>query len=77
MFDTLKDLLVSKLKVAPEQITRDATAEDIDLDSLALVELSLVLQKELGIEITEDELTETETVGDIVRLMNVRAASAR
>ncbi|MBB1244475.1 acyl carrier protein [Streptomyces durbertensis] len=74
MFDTLKDILVDKLKVSPDLITAEATPEEIDLDSLAIVELSLVLQKELGIEVSDDELTEAETVGDIVRLMDERSA---
>ncbi|MBB1253524.1 acyl carrier protein [Streptomyces alkaliterrae] len=74
MFDTLRNILVDKLKVSPDLITAEATPEEIDLDSLAIVELSLVLQKELGIEISDDELTEAETVGDIVRLMDERSA---
>lgn len=74
VFDTLKDILVNKLKVAPDQVTEEATPEDIDLDSLAVVELSLVLQKELDIDISDDELIEAETVGDIVRLMDERSA---
>ena len=76
MFDTLKDMLVSKLKVTPETVTPDATREDIELDSLAVVELSLVLEKELGLTISDDELLEAATVGDMVRLMEERSAAA-
>ncbi|MCK1794583.1 phosphopantetheine-binding protein [Streptomyces sp. XM4193] len=74
MFETLKDILVNKLKVSPDTITAEATPEEIDLDSLAIVELSLVLEKELGLTVSEDELSEAETVGDIVRLMDERSA---
>lgn len=74
MFETLKDILVNKLKVSPDTITADSTPEEIDLDSLAIVELSLVLEKELDLAVSEDELTEAETVGDIVRLMDERSA---
>ncbi|KOV78597.1 acyl carrier protein [Streptomyces sp. NRRL WC-3618] len=76
MFDTLKEMLVSKLKVTPETVTPDATREDIELDSLAVVELSLVLEKELGLTISDDELLEAATVGDMVRLMEERSAAA-
>lgn len=74
MFEVLKDMLVNKLKVSPDTVTAESTPEEIDLDSLAIVELSLVLEKELGILVSEDELTEAETVGDIARLMDERSA---
>ncbi|MDT0438265.1 MULTISPECIES: acyl carrier protein [Streptomyces] len=76
MFETLKEMLVSKLKVAPEQVTPEATREDVELDSLAVVELSLLLEKELGLQISDDELLEAATMGDMADLMVERSASA-
>ncbi|MET8129520.1 acyl carrier protein [Streptomyces sp. NPDC005065] len=73
MFDTLKDILVSKLKVPHEQVTPESTAEEAELDSLAIVELSMILEKELNVHITEDELSEAETIGEIARLMEERS----
>ncbi|MFE9022699.1 acyl carrier protein [Streptomyces sp. NPDC007808] len=75
MFEQLKEILVSKLKVDPEHITPDATREDIELDSLAVVELSLVLEKELDLRISDDELMEIPTVGAMVRLLEERSAA--
>ncbi|MFJ9058741.1 MULTISPECIES: acyl carrier protein [unclassified Streptomyces] len=72
MFEKLKEILVNKLKVTPEQITLEATREDIELDSLAIVELSLVLENELGVSVSDDELLEAETVGDMVALIEQR-----
>lgn len=74
MFEKLKEILVNKLKVTPEQITPEATREDIELDSLAVVELSLVLETELGVSVSDDELLEAETVGDMVALIEQRSA---
>ncbi|MFP8885484.1 MULTISPECIES: acyl carrier protein [Streptomyces] len=74
MFERLKSILADKLKVSPDRITADATREDIELDSLAVVELSLLLKSELGLEISDDDLLEAETVGDMVRLMEERSA---
>ncbi|MEU2425321.1 acyl carrier protein [Streptomyces rubradiris] len=74
MFEKLKEILVNKLKVTPEQITLDATMEDIELDSLAVVELSLVLETELGVSVSDDELLEAETVGDMVALIEQGSA---
>jgi acyl carrier protein len=73
VYEILKDILVGKLKVSPEQITLDATKEDIELDSLAVVELSLLFETELGIRISDDELAEEPTVGGIVDLMEERS----
>ncbi|MGY0055324.1 acyl carrier protein [Streptomyces sp. LZ34] len=74
MFDILKEILVNKLKVTPEQVVPEATKDDVELDSLAVVELSLVLDKEFGIVISDDELLEMPTIGDMARLMEERSA---
>ncbi|MFF2775580.1 acyl carrier protein [Streptomyces sp. NPDC058052] len=74
MFEQLKSILVDKLKVSPEAVTPEATREEIELDSLAVVELSLMLESELGLKISDDELVEAPTVGDIVALMEQRGA---
>jgi acyl carrier protein len=73
VYEILKDILVGKLKVSPDQVTLDATKEDIELDSLAVVELSMLFQSELGLTISDDELIEVLTVGDIVDLMEARS----
>lgn len=74
MLQRLKDILSTKLKVSPESITPEATREDIELDSLAVVELSLLLKSELDLDISDDDLLEAETVADMVRLMEERSA---
>ncbi|MDO0925256.1 phosphopantetheine-binding protein [Streptomyces sp. TG1A-8] len=74
MLEQLKEILSNKLKVSPESITPEATREDIELDSLAVVELSLLLKSELDLDISDDDLLEAETVADMVRLMEDRSA---
>ncbi|ARZ66178.1 MULTISPECIES: acyl carrier protein [Streptomyces] len=76
LYERLRDILAGKLHVDPDRITYDATPEEIELDSLALVELSLVLETELGIRISEDDLAEAPTVGAVARLMAERSAAA-
>ncbi|MEV5873228.1 phosphopantetheine-binding protein [Streptomyces sp. NPDC052101] len=75
MLEQLKEILSNKLKVSPEAITLEATREDIELDSLAVVELSLLLKSELDLDISDDDLLEAETVADMVRLMEERSAT--
>ncbi|MFE0026350.1 acyl carrier protein [Amycolatopsis sp. NPDC059021] len=74
MFEILQEILVGKLKVPAAEISSGASPADVDLDSLAIVELSMVLEKELGIAISEDEITKAATLGDIARLMEQRNA---
>jgi acyl carrier protein len=76
MFETLKEILVSKLKVSPALITEDATREEAELDSLAVVELSMLLEKDYGVKISDDELMEAETIGEMARMMTQRRAAA-
>ncbi|GEK00044.1 phosphopantetheine-binding protein [Streptomyces sp. NPDC004009] len=75
MLEQLKEILSNKLKVSPESITPEASREDIELDSLAVVELSLLLKSELDLDISDDDLLEAETVADMVRLMEERSAT--
>ena len=74
MLEQLKEILSNKLKVSPESITPDATREDIELDSRAVVELSLLLKSELDLDISDDDLLEAGTVADMVALMEERSA---
>ena len=75
MLEQLKEILSNKLKVSSEIIVPEATREDIELDSLAVVELSVLLKSELNLDISDDDLLEAETVADMVRLMEERSAT--
>ncbi|MEE1800978.1 acyl carrier protein [Streptomyces sp. NPDC101062] len=75
MFETLKEVLVDKLEADPEEITPEATVEDAGLDSLSIVELSIILEKDHAIAITDDELLAAPTIGDMARLMEERNAA--
>lgn len=72
MFQTLREILVERIRIAPECIAAEAAPDDIELDSLAMVELSVALEEE-GIAVTEGELKHAGTVGDIAKLMEERA----
>nr|AHB38507.1 EpnE [Streptomyces hygroscopicus] len=76
MFETLKEVLVGKLKAASEKITPEATVEEAELDSLSIVELSIILEKDFTITITDDELLAAPTIGDMAKLIEERNAAA-
>jgi acyl carrier protein len=49
-----------------EQITRDATFESLDVDSLDLAELSQIVEEEYDVKIDGDDMPKLKTFGDAV-----------
>ncbi|MET7937549.1 acyl carrier protein [Streptomyces sp. NPDC005322] len=72
MYETLKAIFINDLHLMEEDIRPEATREEAGLDSLAMVELSMMLSKRLGIEVSDDELLEAATVAEIVDLVSQR-----
>ena len=62
-------LLVASFGVEEREIEPDVTFAELDVDSLALVEFALMIEKEFGVEVGEDELTGESTVRDVVALI--------
>lgn len=46
--------------------------EDLGSDSLDLVELSMVVEEEFGIEFSDEEIETISTVGDVTTLIELR-----
>jgi len=72
MYELLRTIMIEDLLLDADGVRPDASREDAGLDSLAVIELSIVLSQRHGINITDDELLELETVADIVALMGER-----
>jgi acyl carrier protein len=56
------------------QITREATFEDLDVDSLDLAELSQIIEDEYGVQLKGDDVAKIKTVGDAIDLVVSRGA---
>jgi acyl carrier protein len=69
MYDILVNILTDRFQVQPELVSPEATPVALGLDSLFVVELSLVLERDPGFKIGFDELAEAGTLADIARLM--------
>jgi acyl carrier protein len=70
-FERFKKCAVEVLAVPPEKVTREARfAEDLDADSLDLVELVMALEEEFDVAVDEDELEGVETVGQALDLVS-------
>ncbi|MGH2576745.1 MAG: acyl carrier protein [Actinomycetota bacterium] len=66
----VRKVLSEQLAVDEGQVTPDARfAEDLNADSLDLVEAVLALEEEWNIEIPEEEMDGVKTVGQAVQLV--------
>jgi acyl carrier protein len=57
------------------QITREATFEELDIDSLDLVELAQIVEDEYGVVLKGEDMKELKTVGDAIDLITTKASS--
>ena len=57
-----------------ENVGLDARFEDLEVDSLDLVELAQIVEDEYGVEIKDSDLDKVETVRDVVDLIAARSS---
>ncbi|MCH1513379.1 MAG: acyl carrier protein [Acidimicrobiales bacterium] len=70
-FERFKKCAVEVLSVDASQVTKEARfAEDLDADSLDLVELVMELEEEFDVTVEEEELQALPTVGDAFTLIS-------
>lgn len=71
MLEKLCRLLANQFGVDPESVTADTSfEEDLGADSVDLVEVSLALEEEFGLEeMAEEDIASIVTVGDLYRYM--------
>ena len=55
-------------------IKREATFEELEVDSLDLVELAQIIEEKFGVELEGDDVKDLKTVGEVVDLVVARAA---
>ncbi|MCD7737517.1 MAG: acyl carrier protein [Lachnospiraceae bacterium] len=69
-FEKVKKIIVDTLAIEEEKVTMEASLkDDLGIDSLDSVELSMNLEDEFSIQIEEEKLAEFVTVGDIVNYL--------
>jgi acyl carrier protein len=75
IFEKVKAIIVDLLGVAEEKITLEARfREDLEADSLDLVELIMKFEDEFGGEISDKEAQEIKTVGQAVEYLRAHSA---
>ena len=67
VFEKIKAILVENLGIDPGQVTMDARfREDLQADSLDLVELIMEFEEQFGGEISDEDAQKITTVGQAV-----------
>jgi acyl carrier protein len=70
IFEKVKDIIVDQLGADPDQVTMDASfRDDLEADSLDLVELIMAFEEEFGGEISDEEAQQITTVGEAVNYL--------
>ena len=74
IFEKVSALIAEQFNVDADSITMETSFEDdLNADSVDIVDLSMALEEEFGIEeLGEDEASSITTVGDLVRLLHSR-----
>lgn len=70
MLDKIIEIVAEKLNVDSDNISLDTSfVDDLQADSLDMVELVMCLEDELGFKVDDDKLEELKTVKDVLNLI--------
>ena len=70
---TIYDGLV-ELGTERDDLSREATLEQLDVDSLDLVELAQIVEDEYGVELKGDDVKDVKPVGEVIDLVVTKAS---
>lgn len=74
-FESVRDIIVDTLSCEAEDVKLETNLiEDLEADSLEIVELSMALQEQLGVGIEDEDLEKIHTVQDILDYIKSKQA---
>lgn len=69
-FKQVQRIIAEQLEIAPDTITLESSlVDDLDADSLDVIELVMAFEEEFDIKIPDEALESIKTVGDIVNTL--------
>jgi acyl carrier protein len=77
ILDGLGEIIEEIAGVDPSEVTPEKSfVDDLDIDSLSMVEIAVAAQDKFGVEIPDDELKNLKTVKDVVVYVQNKGVSA-
>lgn len=73
IFEKVKALVVEQLSVEADEISLETTFEDLNADSLDVVELVMALEEEFDIEIPDEDAEKIRSIGAAVEYIKAKA----
>jgi len=71
VFEKVKILFIEDLGIEESKISMESKLEeDLEIDSLGIVEVVMAFEDEFDIEIDDEELADVKTVGEAVNLLH-------
>ena len=71
--DRVKTIFNKVLDIQPEEIKPDLKLDQsLGLDSTEMVEISVGLKKEFGVQLADNEIKKTHTLNDIVKILKTK-----
>jgi acyl carrier protein len=72
--DQVVEIICEQLDVKPEEVSEAKSfTDDLQADSLAIVELVLALEEKFDVKIPDDEVDKIKTVGDAINYIKTNA----
>ena len=76
MLEVIKEVLAEQLGVEEDITLESKLREDLNIDSLLAVQLSVLLENKYDIDITEEELEKLMTIKDVIDLLEIKGVKA-
>jgi len=68
-FEIARKILAEQLNIDPADITMETTFEEIEADSIDIVEMIMALEDMYDVEFPEDDLEDYPVVGDLIKAL--------
>ena len=76
VLERVKKIVIDHLDADPEKVSEKASfIDDLEADSLDIVELVMAFEEEFDIEIPDDQAEHIQTVGDAVNFIQGKLAA--
>lgn len=76
MFEEIKEVLSEQLGIETDIKLESKLNEELGIDSLLAVELSILLENKYDIDIKEEELAKLVTIKDVIDLLETKGVKA-